>query len=203
MATKGHRLFTAFYERMSVRRDREQTGPRRARLVGDLRGTVLEVGAGNGLNLAYYRNVERVVALEPDRYMLEHLRRRARQVSYPVEIVDRRAEELPFPEASFDAVVASLVLCSVDDPTRVLAEVRRVLKPSGQLRFLEHVRGYGLGGAVHDVISPLWKVTAGGCRPNRQTEQTIRAAGFAVRSIERYREGMLPHVQGEAVPSEG
>src|SRR5260221_14517100 len=123
-APRGHRLFTAFYEWMSVKADKVRTGPRRARLVDDLRGTVLEVGAGNGLNLAYSRDVDRLVALEPDRYMLEHLRRRAKQVRYPIEIVEVGAENLPFPDATFDAVVASLVLCSVADPARVLAEIR-------------------------------------------------------------------------------
>jgi ubiquinone/menaquinone biosynthesis C-methylase UbiE len=183
---------------MSVKADKVRTGPRRARLVGDLRGTVLEIGAGNGLNLAYYRNVERLVALEPDPHMLEHLRRRAKAVSYPLEIVEVGAEKLPFPDNSFDAVVASLVLCSVGDQARVLSEIRRVLKPGGELRFMEHVRAERFAGTLLDALTPLWSMAGGGCHPNRRTEAAIRSAGFEVRSIERYREGLLPHIQGSA-----
>jgi SAM-dependent methyltransferase len=177
-----------------------RTGPRRARLVGDLRGTVLEIGAGNGLNLAYYRNVDRLVVLEPDPHMLKHLRRRAQFVSYPLDIVEISAENLPFPDGSFDAVVASLVLCSVGDQARVLAEIRRVLKPGGEFRFMEHVRAEAFAGTLLDALTPLWSMTAGGCHPNRRTEAAIRSAGFEVHSIERYREGLLPHIQGIAQP---
>jgi ubiquinone/menaquinone biosynthesis C-methylase UbiE len=199
--SKGHRLFAAFYERQSVKADKTRAGPRRARLVGDLRGTVLEIGAGNGLNLAYYRNVDRLVALEPDPHMLKRLRRRAQSISYLLEIVEISAENLPFPDRSFDAVVASLVLCSVGDQARVLSEIRRVLKPGGELRFMEHVRADGFVGTLLDALTPLWSMTGGGCHPNRRTESAIRSAGFDVRSIEHYREGLLPHIQGSAKPN--
>ena len=197
--TSGHRIFTAFYERMSVRVERAGGAARRQRLVGDLRGTVLEVGAGNGLNLKYYRQVERLVAVEPDRFMLKHLRRRAAEVAFPIEIAELSVERLPYPNATFDAVVTSLVLCSVPDQAPTLAELRRVLKPGGELRFLEHVRADGLGGKVLDALTPLWSATGGGCHPNRRTEMAITSAGFDIRAIERYVEGRLPHIQGVAI----
>jgi SAM-dependent methyltransferase len=200
--SKGHRWFAAFYERQSVKADKTRTGPRRARLVGDLQGTALEIGAGNGLNLAYYQNVDRLVALEPDPHMLKHLRRRAQFVSYPLAIVEVGAENLPFPDNSFDAVVVSLVLCSVGDQARVLSEIRRTLRPGGELRFMEHVRADGLLGTLLDALTPLWSAAGGGCHPNRRTEAAIRSAGFEVRVIERYREGILPHIQGIAQPDQ-
>ena len=198
----GHRLFTAFYERMSQKAERAGGAVRRARLVGDLRGTVLEIGAGNGLNLAYYRDVDRLVAVEPDRFMLKHLRRRADRVTYPMDIVEQDADSLPYPDATFDAAVTSLVLCSVPDQSRTLAEIRRVLKPGAELRFMEHVRAEWLGGRILDAIAPVWSLAGGGCHPNRRTEAAIRDADFDIRAIERYVEGSLPHIQGVAVRTE-
>ena len=168
------------------------------RLVGDLTGSVLEIGAGNGLNLAHYRQVERLTVVEPDPYMIRYLHERLSQVGYPVELLAIQAEHLPFPDESFDAVVASLVLCSVDDQRQVLGELCRVLKPGHEFRFIEHVRGEGALGHVHDSLTPVWQKLAGGCQPNRQTEAVIRSAGFEILEIERYPEGFLPHIQGRA-----
>lgn len=200
-AGSGHRLFAAFYERVSVAADRKGNAARRARLVGDLRGQVLEIGVGNGLNLPHYRTVDRLVALEPDPYMRRRLAPRVAAVTFPVEVLPISAQRLPFPDETFDAVVVSLVLCSVGDPETVLSEIHRVLKPGGELRFLEHVRGGGLLGFARDAITPLWRRLGAGCHPNRNTEAAIRAAGFTVEEIERYQEGFLPHIQGRGVRS--
>jgi ubiquinone/menaquinone biosynthesis C-methylase UbiE len=194
----GHRAFAAFYNWASTRAERASRNPYRERLVGDLTGHVLEIGIGNGLNLRYYRHIARLTAIEPDPYMRQHLAGRAETVFFPLEILPATAESLPFEDAAFDAVVTSLVLCSVADQTRALSEIRRVLKPGGEYRFMEHVRAEGLGGAILDAIRPGWSLCAGGCQPNRRTEAAIRAAGFTIESIERYREGILPHILGIA-----
>jgi SAM-dependent methyltransferase len=200
---RGHRFFAAMWERASLRADARGRDVRRAQLVGDLRGHVLEIGIGNGLNLAYYRQIDRLTAVEPDPHMARRLAPRLRQVTFPVEFLPISAETLPFADDTFDAVVGSLVLCTIPDPARALREARRVLKPGGELRFLEHVRADGLSGRVLDTIAPFWSHFGGGCHPNRQTENVIRSVGFEIREIERYREWLLPHIQGKAVKSLG
>jgi SAM-dependent methyltransferase len=197
--SSGHRLFAALYERSSQRAERQGQAERRARLVGDLSGIVLEIGIGNGLNLHHYRRVARLVAVEPDPHMRRRLAARVQRVAFPVEVLPIGAEELPFPDASFDAVVASLVLCSIPHPARALGEIVRVLKSGGELRFLEHVRGEGWRGHVLDALAPVWAPLGGGCHPNRRTEDAIRRAGLSIVEIERYRFGFLPHIQGRAV----
>ena len=172
---------------------------RRQRLVGDLNGKVLEVGVGNGLNLAHYQNVAELTAIEPDAYMVEKLKPRLANARFPVRLLEIDAEELTLADASFDAVVASLVLCSVDDPRQALAQIHRVLRPGGQFRFMEHVQARGLGGAALTAITPIWSRLGGGCHPNRHTEEAIRSAGFEIVAIERYRLGYLPHIQGKAI----
>jgi SAM-dependent methyltransferase len=166
--------------------------------VGDVAGHVLEIGIGNGLNLRYYRHISKLTAIEPDPFMRQLLAGRAETVVFPFEVRPAKAEALPFEDSSFDAVVTSLVLCSVGELGRALGEIRRVLKPGGEYRFMEHVRADGIGGKLLDAIQPGWSWLGGGCHPNRQTEAAIRAAGFAVTSIERYNEGLLPHIWGVA-----
>lgn len=197
--SRGHRLFSSLYEPWSVEADRRGNAARRARLVGDLRGQVLEIGIGNGLNLAHYRDLDRLVAVEPDPFMRRRLAPRLEAAPFPVDVQPIAAESLPFPDETFDAVVVSLVLCSVDSPRQVLDEIRRVLKPGGELRFLEHVRGHGPTALLRDLIAPPWSVLGGGCHPNRDTETAIRQAGLTVVEVERYQEGFLPHIQGKAV----
>lgn len=196
---KGHRWFAAFYDRLSRWEERRGVAERRRDLVSGLHGAVLEVGAGNGLNLKYYSGIDRLVALEPDPYMRERLAREIEAVTFPVEVEPTGAEQLSFADDTFDAVVCSLVLCTVPDPAQTLREIRRVLKPDGQLRFMEHVRPRGIGGRVTDVIAPVWRHVAAGCHPNRRTEKIIAESGFAITRIQRESIGATPHIFGEAV----
>jgi SAM-dependent methyltransferase len=171
----------------------------RDRLVAGLRGRVLEVGAGDGLNFEHYDNaVTEVVAVEPE----PHLRAKAAARGIArVSVVDGVAERLPFADASFDAVVACLVLCSVRSQPTALAEIVRVLAPGGELRFYEHVVArHGLGRAVQQGLdrSGLWPRVAAGCHLTRDTEQAIRDAGLAVEDARRFTVGALPHVAGRA-----
>lgn len=168
-------------------------------LVAGLAGRVLEVGAGDGLNFEHYANaVTEVVAVEPE----PHLRARAAQRGIArVTVVDAFAERLPFADASFDAVVACLVLCSVASQPEALAEIRRVLRPGGELRFYEHVAAHGTTGrAVQRGLdrSGVWPRLAAGCHLARDTEAAIRAAGLEVQDARRFRVGLLPHVSGRA-----
>jgi ubiquinone/menaquinone biosynthesis C-methylase UbiE len=147
-------------------------------LLAGVEGVVLEIGAGTGANLRHYAAATRVVALEPDPSMAKRLPAKIAEATVPVEFVTGRAEEIPFPDASFDAVVSTLVLCSVADPPAVLAEVDRVLKPEGRLVLLEHVRGTGRTARWQDRLTGVHRKLAGNCHLNRDTRAALDAAGF-------------------------
>jgi len=183
---KGHKWFAAVYDRMMAPGEKKFFAAVRRDMLADLSGDVLEIGAGTGANFAYYPPSARVVATEPDPFMLERARERAARASTPIDLRQASAEELPFPDASFDYVIDTLVLCSVGDPRKTLSEIRRVLKPGGEFRLYEHVRYVNRFGAlVQDAVTPAWKWFGAGCHPNRDTERLVREAGFEVVRSER------------------
>lgn len=166
-------------------------GPRRRKLIASLSGLVLEIGAGTGLSLRYYSHGARVVATEFDPASLLRLKRRAKLARASVVVAAADAMRLPFPDATFDALVCNLALCTIPDPHKALAEARRALKPGAPTRFLEHVRGgNGAQAKVQDALAPMWSKLAGGCRLNQDTETLIRESGLAVERVER-RGGLL------------
>jgi ubiquinone/menaquinone biosynthesis C-methylase UbiE len=157
----------------------EWTGLARWRrwLVSGASGRTLDLGCGTGRNLPLYGPEARVVGLDPARSVLGRARRRAPGAA----LVQARAEALPFRDGAFDTVVSGLVFCSVPDASRGLAEVRRVLRPGGQFRMLEHVRSTRpWKGPVQDAVQPVWTWVMGGCHPNRETERAVEAAGFVI-----------------------
>jgi SAM-dependent methyltransferase len=174
----------------------------RSELVSPASGTVLEVGAGTGVNFGRYRDAGLVVAVEPEPTMARKARRRAAEARVPVRVVRAAAEALPFADGVFDTIVACNVLCSVEDPVRAAAELRRVLRPPGTVRIYEHVRSLSRrAGRFQDVIQPLWTRVAAGCHPNRDPVPALRRAGFEVR-YRRVSVGppspVRPHVLGTA-----
>jgi ubiquinone/menaquinone biosynthesis C-methylase UbiE len=182
----GHRLFAAIYDTMNRPLEHRVLAEHRARLVADLPGTVLDIGAGTGANLRHFRTAGQVYAVEPDPAMRARLAANLTSASVPADITDAPAEDLPFPDNSADAIVYTLVLCSVTDPARALAEARRVLKPGGQLAILEHVRGSGRLARWQDHLTPVCTRLAAGCHPNRDTRTTIEEAGFTLDHIETF-----------------
>jgi len=179
------RLQAAMYDPMMRGAERGFLGSLRERLLDQAQGETLEIGAGTGLNVARYRTPTRVVLTEPEAAMAARLRTRAATAQVPVVIEEANAEALPFPDASFDTVVSTLVLCSVAHPDRALAEVRRVLKPTGRFLFIEH------GGSDDDGLArwqrrldPVWKRVAGGCHLSRNIVEMLPAAGFRVLDLE-------------------
>ncbi len=176
---------------------------RRGRLLTGARGAVLEIGGGTGANLPHYRGVERVIVSEPDPFMRKRLGPKLEDASVPVEISAAGAEALPFPDASFDTVVSTLVLCTVLDQGAALEEVRRVLRPGGRLLFIEHVRADGAAARWQDRLEPLWGRLLGGCHPNRDTVAAIEEAGFEIEVLESFYPPetlsvLIPCVQGSA-----
>ena len=167
--------------------ERGGLGRWRRRLVGEARGRVLDLGTGTGRNLPLLGRAARVTGLDPSAPNLGAARRRAPGAP----LVRARAEALPFRDGTFDEVISALVLCSVDDPEAALAEVRRVLRPGGALRLLEHVRAGGVRGRLQDALQPAWTAFTGGCRPNRDTEGEVGRAGFLVDAASRAARGVM------------
>jgi ubiquinone/menaquinone biosynthesis C-methylase UbiE len=183
-----HPRFARMYERISAESERRGTAEHRDRALSGLTGRVIEVGAGNGMNFDHYPNtVTEVVAVEPDDYLRGLAERAAEKATVSIRVVGGHSTALPADDASFDAAVASLVLCSVSDVPAALAELRRVLKPGGELRFFEHVRSEKPWfGVLEDAITPLWSRVGGGCHPNRDTTAAIRSAGFDIDELDRF-----------------
>ncbi|KPC71761.1 class I SAM-dependent methyltransferase [Streptomyces sp. NPDC006349] len=183
-----HPRFARQYLRIAAAADQRGGMEHRRRLLDGLTGHVLEIGAGQGRNFRHYPDtVDEVVALEPDDTLRTAAAKAAATAPVRVTVVAGEAEQLPAAEDEFDVVVVSLVLCSIDDPDHALAEVARVLRPGGQLRFYEHVRSPRSWAArFEDAITPLWRRAAGGCHPNRDTEAAIRTAGFTIADIDRF-----------------
>jgi ubiquinone/menaquinone biosynthesis C-methylase UbiE len=177
----------------------ELTGMRRRRraLLADARGHVVEIGAGTGLNIAHYPDgIAGLELVEPEPAMRRRLARSLRRQRRVAQIVDAPAERLPLSDASVDTVVSTLVLCTVEDPERALREIARVLRPDGQLLFIEHVRaGSRFLAACQDHLLEPWRRFAGGCRCNRPTVELMRACGFEVAAESVVWRGMPPIVR--------
>ncbi|WP_413805555.1 class I SAM-dependent methyltransferase [Streptomyces sp. OE57] len=205
LESRSGRLFARAYDAMTRRAEEKWGRPLRTAMFSGLTGRVLEVGAGSGANLPYYTSADDVVAVEPASEMRRRLTERARTAPSAVEVVDAWAERLPLPDDTFDHVVCTLVLCTVLDPDAALAEIRRVLKPGGQLVFFEHVRSSGAVGLTQDLLAPLWRRVAGGCHANRRLLTILGKNGFQVRVEQilrpwpRYPTN-TPYVRGTAVP---
>jgi ubiquinone/menaquinone biosynthesis C-methylase UbiE len=183
----GGWLFAAMYDRMLAGVEKAGLRDRRARLLESARGKVLEIGAGTGANLPLYGpNVEALTVTEPEAPMARRLAKHLRQQSRAAELLEASAEQLPLPDGQFDTVVSTLVLCTVPDPARALREVWRVLKPGGQLLFIEHVRSDEPKLAKwQDRLNGISRVIAHGCNCNRSTLDVIEQAGFTIGSLEK------------------
>jgi ubiquinone/menaquinone biosynthesis C-methylase UbiE len=175
-----HPLFARFFEKIGAYAGKLGQNEHRTQLLKDVSGSVIEVGAGNGLNFPFYPvEVDRVLAVEPEAYFRGKAREAARNVEVPIQVIDGLAGSLPVDDHEFDVGVFCLVLCSVPDQRAALDDMFRVIKPGGELRFYEHVeaekpRVRKLQGA----LEPIWKRAAGGCHLTRDTASAIAEAGF-------------------------
>lgn len=198
--TENHdyRFFASVYDRTSRTRGfRNQMDPSRQRLTGLARGVMLEVGAGGGQNFGFYDPTitERVEAVEPNAHMLRRAEVAVKNARVPIHLTAAPAEHLPFADATFDAALATLVFCSVDDPGQGLREIARVLKPGGALLLLEHVRNPKPGWArVQTWLTPVQQRVAGNCHLNRPTNELVRDLGFAVQSQDWQGGGIHPMI---------
>ena len=201
------RFFARFYDRVLEPSELAGLADRRRELISGATGRTLEIGAGTGLNVDHYQaGVESLVLSEPDSLMASRLRRRVAEQPREafIEIVECDAQELPFPDGSFDTVVCTLVLCTVPDPERTLSEVTRVLAPGGQLLFLEHVLGEGSTARWQRLLAKPWSAVACGCRCDRPTAQTISASELQITDLNQSRmpkaaKIIKPMIHGRAV----
>jgi ubiquinone/menaquinone biosynthesis C-methylase UbiE len=185
------RMFAAGYDTFQATIERNFMGQLRDDLLSGATGRVVEIGSGTGVNLEHYpRSIDELVCTEPEEPMAKRLRRKAGASGLNVSVVHAPAEELPFEDDSFDTAVATLVLCTVEDPARSLRELARVLRPGGRLIFIEHVRAQEAGLAKwQDRLHPLWVRFGHGCHCNRPTLETIEASPLRV---ETHRRGRIP-----------
>jgi ubiquinone/menaquinone biosynthesis C-methylase UbiE len=207
-ADRPRRLFSRFYARISPRLEDEGMAALRHELLDELSGDVVEIGCGNGLNFTHYPDtVTDVHAIEPEPYLRELATRAAETAPVPVTVHAGTADQLPLPDDSVDAAVLCLVMCSLDDRKAALAEIRRVLRPKGTLRFLEHTIAEtpGLRIAQRVADATVWPLLAGGCHTATDPAGAITTAGFDITSIRRLRfpenrftQPSSPHVLGSA-----
>ena len=202
-----HPVFARLYAAASPRVERKGAAEHRAETLAGLSGRVIEIGAGNGLNFAHYPPaVTEVVAVEPEPYLraAAEAAAAAAAATTRVTVIDGVADALPADDEAFDAAVASLVLCTVPDQARALAELRRVVRAGGELRFYEHVVGTGRVGAVQRALDAtrVWPAFTGGCHGARDTQAAIAASGWTIECVRRFafKAGpvALPHIIGAA-----
>ncbi|MDX2162728.1 MAG: methyltransferase domain-containing protein [bacterium] len=200
------RLFARMYANYDALAERyeQAVSDHKRRLFADLQGTIVEIGAGTGANFPYYPPGIDWIGIEPNVFMHDALLKAAEKYAIRGEMRVGVAERIDLPNSSVDAVVSTLVLCSVDHQHAALREILRVLKPGGGFLFVEHVAapaGTGLRRA-QTLIKPLWKIAADGCRPDRDTVSAIRAAGFSSVEVSAFRAPLAivsPHIAGKAI----
>lgn len=199
----GHPVFARVFARL-IRCAEPTLAELRRELVAGLQGRVAEIGAGTGASFRHYpAEVHELVAVEPEPYLRGLAEEAARAAAVPVQIVGGAAEALPLESGAFDAVVVSLVLCSVPEQAAALSELRRILRPGGELRFWEHVAA-PTGSPLHGLqrtVDLVWPRLGGGCHTARDTVSAIEAGGFAVehvRGFDLHRGPTRPHVLGIA-----
>jgi len=163
-------------------------------LVGQAIGNVLEIGSGSGVNFSYYRR-EKVVgvrAIEPNPLMQERALKKVRRSLVPIRMYTSNAEELPFPDNSFDSVIATLVFCTIPDPVKALKEIQRVAKSNAKIFLFEHVKlDQPLLSKIQDYLTPMWKKICDGCCLNRPTLNLVRESDFTLTKVETYYKSFL------------
>jgi ubiquinone/menaquinone biosynthesis C-methylase UbiE len=185
----SHPVFARIYAKVAEIGEHRGGAEHRQRLLAGLSGRVIEVGAGSGANFAHYpTTVSEVIAVEPEPYLRERAQRAAAQAVVSVSVVDGGADHLPGEVGSFDAGVAALVLCTVPDQPAALAELYRVIRPGGELRFYEHVVGHSKWESRYQRFADatFWPRVAGGCHLARDTKTGIEQAGFAIETCDRF-----------------
>lgn len=185
----GYDIFMSPLEKKKFRRIRND-------LLSKATGHVLEIGAGTGINFPQYERAEKVVAIEPNRYMIERSLLKRNQSKVPIEMIQANAEELPFSSNSFDTIVGTLVFCSIPNPEKAIDEIKRVCKPGGKILLFEHVKMKNrFLAALQDWLTPLWKYICDGCCLNRDTLGLLNDHRLSIMKVEHYYNGLFIFVE--------
>lgn len=203
---KSRPVFAWIYDRLARNMERGPVGRYRRELLAPVTGRVIEIGGGTGENIKHYSPLAtQVIVTEPDRFMLRRAQHQDARHTSDVEFVRAPGESLPFEDETFDAAVATLVLCSVTDQAVVLGEIKRVLRPGGALHFFEHVLDEDSERVAKRQRrwARIWSSIGAGCRPDRHTAEAIGEAGFEITEIRRFPmpgapKLVRPHIFGEA-----
>ena len=188
--------FPALYDWFMGPAERGRLAAWRRDVVGPVEGETLEIAAGTGIDFQYYRPGVTVTATEPDVNMLQRSRVRAERAAATILLVGADAQALPFRAGSFDTCVVALGLCTIPSPRSALAEVHRVLRPDGKVRLVEHVRvARPVIGWLQDVLTPVWRRLARGCRLNEHSVETVRSAGFQIDDLRSHMGGFVVTIE--------
>lgn len=207
--TKQSQRLLAFILSKSEKIEDKIYGDKKIKLISNLKGTILEIGAGTGTNLKYYSSNTKIILLEPNSKMYKHIKDNSNKLGIKFNIIKSKAEKIPLKDESVDVVVSTLVLCSVEDVDKVLSEIYRVLKKGGKFIFLEHIadKEGGFRRRLQNfVIHTPWIFFSDGCHPNRETGNNIKKSKFRKVKIEKFMIKGIglsylvnPHIYGEAI----
>ena len=189
-------FFSKMYDPVMRPFEKRRIGNIRRKLVSNQQGRILEIGSGTGANFPYYQEADKIIAIEPDEAMRERSEAKVDEASVPIELVDASAEQLPFEDDSFDAVVGTLVLCSIPNLDQALQEIKRVAKDGRPIVFLEHVRlDQPMIGRIQDVVTPMWKRLCDGCHLNRNTLEIIKQNGLSIDQVKEHYKGLFLEIE--------
>ncbi len=173
--------------------NKEDINKLRPDVVEDISGTVLEIGFGSGLNLPYYKDINKLYALEPSEELFNLSKDRIKEVKFPIEYIKASAEKIPFSDNSMDAVVSTFTVCSIHRVENALKEIYRILKPGGRFYFIEHGKSpKNFLFTIQKIITPVSKHLTGGCHLDRNIDDLIREAGLNLEKIEKFQEKYRP-----------
>lgn len=165
----------------------------RSRVIKNASGTVLEIGFGSGLNLPFYKNIEKLYALEPNDKLYDIGKHKIKYAHFPIQHLNSEAEKIPLENDSIDTIVSTWTLCSVSNQEKVLKEIRRVLKKDGRFIFIEHGKSEnGIIQSLQNILTPCSKCISGGCRLNLDIENLISNAGFEIKNLKKFEEKSKP-----------
>ncbi|KAF0819897.1 MULTISPECIES: class I SAM-dependent methyltransferase [unclassified Cytobacillus] len=192
------KLFPSLYDLAMQPLEKRKFQKIRSEILTMTSGRVLEIGAGTGINFPLYKNADRVDAIEPNQAMIEKSLPRKYEAAVPIQIHQQSAEKLEFADNTFDSAVAALVFCTIPNPEKALAEIRRVCKPQAKILFFEHVKMEQPALAfAQEALNPLWKRICDGCHLNRNTLQAIQDSGMKITNVTAYYKGLFLVVKCE------
>jgi ubiquinone/menaquinone biosynthesis C-methylase UbiE len=194
------RLFAKWYDFFMNPLEKTEFRTLRKKLLSNAAGRVLEIGSGTGVNFPLYIEAKSVMAIEPSQYMLEISVSKIREATVPIEVIQAGAEQLPFPDHSFDCVVATLVFCTIPDRDKAMNEIKRVCKPDGQILLFEHVRmDNRFLSHLQDFFTPVWKKVCDGCCLNRETLKLLIDHRLKIINVEKHYQGLFLLIEARNV----